>query len=90
MYRILLMSSKPENITDSLHGCEVVAVKGDLEVLMMLARDSNFDLILGDVGVPDNLANLRRKCALTNCLQVNSNVCYCSANLRAAAVAGVS
>jgi PAS domain S-box-containing protein len=61
MYRVLVMSREPAGIADSLSGCEIVQVKSDLEILLMLGRDSNFDLILGDVGIPDSLANLRRK-----------------------------
>jgi PAS domain S-box-containing protein len=60
LHRVLMLGGEPDGVDDLLPGYDVVRVDTDLELLHLLARDSDFDLILGDVGMPQVLAILRR------------------------------
>src|SRR5262245_23070594 len=59
--RRVLLLDESDDANDVLTGYQVVRVKNELELLQLLARDHDFDLILGDLGTPEILTTLRRK-----------------------------
>ena len=58
-HRILWLTGSQASTASYLAGYEVVTIENDLDMLYLLARDSDFDLILGDVQMPDILTRLR-------------------------------
>jgi PAS domain S-box-containing protein len=61
VHRVLRLVSEPDGADEPLPGYDIVHVKSALELLRLLARDSDFDLIVGDVGTPEILRALRRR-----------------------------
>lgn len=59
MQRILLITNGPDGIAPMLPNHEVVPIENVVNMLFMLAQDTDFDLILSSVETPELLSHLR-------------------------------
>jgi PAS domain S-box-containing protein len=57
VYRVLVVGMG--HAIPPLPGYEVVTIGGDLDMLFLLGQDNDFDLIMGNLSVPDILIHLR-------------------------------